>query len=230
MLRSEVATSSVEKPLFMGDFGNFNYQISKEPVFFLPYRQPSVKDPTNQGRVALQLLKNNDWRWKTFHTNFPLCCFYASSFLDQGSLTFSFLFLILLRSHPSICLCFHFSLWQLCCWDGGERERPVVRVMLRAAPSCQGCSHRGTQDVPTAEPRLSSKRGQSRKGSIRMQGLGLLGSGTAFGITVCKKDGLHLSQAWLAVVILVTLYFSEAWICFLFNNWKTHCALKTSEI
>lgn len=29
MLRSEVATSSVEKPLFMGDFGNFNYKFPK---------------------------------------------------------------------------------------------------------------------------------------------------------------------------------------------------------
>ena len=47
-----------------------------------------------------------------------------------------------------------------------------------------------------------------------MQSLGFLGSGTAFGVSVHKKDGLHLSQAWLVMVILVALYITKAYMHF----------------
>jgi len=42
-----------------------------------------------------------------------------------------------------------------------------------------------------------------------MQNLGFLGSGTAFGVSVHKKDGLHLSQAWLVIVIQAALYIAK---------------------
>lgn len=163
--------------------------------------------------------------WKTFHTNFPLCCSYASSFLDQRPhLLLLFYFLTLLWRHPSIWLCFHFCLWQLCCWNGGDRERPVMRVVLSATPSCQGCSQGGNQGVTNCRATARQQRAiQSWKGTIRMQSLDLLGSGTAFGVTLCKKDELHFSQAWLAVVILVALYFSKAYMHFFSQLEKPLC-------
>lgn len=68
---------------------------------------------------------------------------------------------------------------------------------------------------PAAKSRLRSKRG-----STRMQSLGFLGSGTAFGVRVHKKDGLHLSQAWFVIVILVALYITKADMLFLFQTGK----------
>lgn len=56
-----------------------------------------------------------------------------------------------------------------------------------------------------------------------MQSLGFLGSGTAFGVRVHKKDGLHLSQAWFVIVILVALYITKADMLFYFKLEKPLC-------
>lgn len=166
--------------------------------------------------------------WKILCSNFPVCCCYASSFLDQGSFIFVCLFVLVfltsqLWKHLRVWLCFNFHLWKSCCWgrgeerSGGEGEGLGVLVTLTAAPSYWGCSRKHTQYVTDCKAKAKKWSGiPSWKGNIGMQSIDFLGSGAAFGVSVRKKDGLHLRRAWLVMFVLMSLYIPKTVIRFFF--------------
>lgn len=156
MLRSEVATSSVENPLFVGDFGNFNSKLLKNQFFSSLTDSSLSRSLLSRGGLPLDFLKIMIYCWKTFHTNFLLCCCYASSFWDQGGLTFFFFFFFLLCYEDiqafdcvSICVCDNRAAemegrekgwWWGSCWELHPHAKGALPEALRVCP--------------TAEPRL----------------------------------------------------------------------------
>lgn len=214
MLRSEVATSSVENPLFMGDFGNFNFKLPKNQFFSSLTDSPLSRSLLSREELPLRLLKNNDLLLKNIPQQFPSLLFLCQHFPRLERPHLLFYFLTVQWGHPSTWLCFHLYLWQPCCRDGGVRG-VVVRVMPRVlswrhsgvttcrAKAAQPGGHRAERchwDAEFRSPRkwdgIWSNCLQERWASLQA---GLLGSGYYGGII-------------------------------LLQGWRSHCAWKTSKI
>lgn len=154
-------------------------------------------------------------------SDFPLCGCYASSFLDQGGFTYSFF---------SPCSCetiWGFSCISVTVWEirASEAEGWLAQGRGEGRLGCMGPSDRCTAMLRVLLQRTAACTVKEKKlrliagwkSSTGMHSLGFLSTGTAFGASVHKKDGLHLSHAWLVVVILLALFITEAYMLVLFH-------------
>lgn len=196
-----------------------NFQITK---VLNNQGQLSDKEPIEQGRLLpIDSLKIMVSHWKMLCSDFPLCGCYASSFVDQGGFMYSFflpavvkpsgaLVAFLLQSGKPVVLRWRDDLHRegerggcMGCMGPSDRCTAMLRALLRDLAACT---------AKGKKPRLIA----GWKSSSRMHSLGFLWTGTAFGASVHKKDGLHLGHAWLVAVILVALFITEAYMLVLF--------------